>query len=957
MDRRTELKPGTVLAFPGMNCVVESCVGRGSNALVYEAGYNDALNVRQVHRVLIKELFPYEVKGHIWRDERQCIQRDELGEEVWKLHRLSFERGNDVHLRLLAHRPDQIGGNLNTFALNQTLYTILDYTGGRSLDRALSAGQRGDLKQVIARMRKLLDVLSTFHERDFLHLDISLDNVLLVGQGGQERVLLIDYNSVHTREELQSGAEVYFSAKEGFTAPEVDMGMVSDISACTDIFSVCCIFYTCLVGRPPDAVELNMKRPPDASDSPLLSEAPATVKAQIRRIMRRGLCVLPDRRYQSCADMLRDLDELERLLDGVGVTHAALWEAGQRGVQRLTRRNPSLSYLLSEAELYPLRISLEDGSSMAARSFISRLGSGEGESTLLVGDGGMGKSTALLRAALDAPSRYLPGKPAVIYLPLMSWNGVERNFILNSILSELKFDARTKTMEDARHALVALLDSQPARQCGARLLLLLDGLNEIAGDISALIEEINRLSALPGLKMVIASRVAPDSLAMPRASMMRLTDGDVSGALMRNGLLPPERDEMRKLLRMPMMLSLFIQTARNTGGQVLCQSESELLGGYLSALCAKAASDAGRVADYKVEAAVKLVLPAIAREMRRQGRPLDDRQLHRVVERFYSIFRGKALARTFPELIGHSREALGGADSAEEWHGEIVQEILWRRLGLLVRDGSGRYRIVHQILQDYLAARCADNAAKLRARRARIIAITGAALALIACMLALGYGLWLRPKPYDAGMSAVAIDAAALNYVNCGLQYEAMRDMLLGVATPEECAERVKKWGAEPSRSAQLALEDMRLSGEVISWSNQPFELDGADELVELPAARRDEYLKYIRAYQLVSRGETGTTQAEFDTALGALLEADADIAWLLDSMVCMPHVASMSESQRLSYDTGLMSLPVAQENRTVDISRGLDYALDKAREQRRIAQNALNQLTVMHDAALEEYE
>lgn len=898
MDHRTELRAGTALAFPGMTCIVERCIGRGSNAIVYEGWYQDATSTRQRHHVLIKELFPYDVQEHIWRNDEQAVCTDAQGEALWRLHRLSFERGNDIHLQLLAQQPDQIGGNWNTFPLNQTLYTILDYSGGRSLDKELSSGTPQQLRKIIARMRQLLHALNTFHGRDFLHLDISTDNVLLVGRGEQERVMLIDYNSVHTREELRRDNGVYFSAKEGFTAPEVRTGMTSSIAPCTDLFSVTAVFYACLTGQPPTALQLNRKNPPDASESLLLSNAPSTVKAQIRKIMWHGLCVLPDRRYQSCAEMLRDLQELQDRLDGVGVTRAALWEAGRKSVERLIQQNPSLSYVHKREALYPLRIRPEGGDSMLAEQFMEAVAGGAGASAVLVGEGGMGKSTALLRAVLDAPGRYTPASTAIIYLPLFGWKHGESNYILDHILMELRFDARTKTMDDARHALMALLSRPPRQGNGGRAaLLLLDGLNEAIGDPSELVEEINRLAALPGLRILVASRTVPENLCLSRASMIRLTEQDVDEALAHHGLLLPEGTEMRQLLQVPMMLSLFIQTANHTGSQVLCQTEAELLNGYLDALCTKAARDASQPVNYQAEAAVKLVLPAIAREMHRQGRPLDDQALYKAVGRCYGIFGSKALSKAFPEWIGHSREIVGEQTAgAEAWYGQVVQNVLFV------------------------------------------------------------YEMWLKPKPYDETMSAMVVDAATMQYVNCGLQYEAMSAMLSGSAEPELCAAQVAGWGTPASNSAQLAMAAMQESGgEVVPWSNQPFDFENAAVLLALPEARATVYVGYIRAYQLVQSGETSTSEDDFADALAQLLEADADVAWLLDQAVCMLHVGGMSEQQRLAYNTGLLSLPAAQETRSVDTSRGLSYALEKAYERQREAQRTLGQMAVMYDPYVKE--
>ena len=952
MDQRTELRPGDRLPFPGMECVIVKAIGRGSNAIVYEGEYWDATSRQQKHRVLIKELFPLDPGGHIWRDSRQRICRDELGESTWSLHRLSFERGNSVHLQLLAQAPDQAGGNLNTYALNQTLYTLFDYSGGRSLDKALSSGPPQTLSLVLLRMRKLLLALSALHDQGFLHLDISPDNVLLIGQGELERVLLIDYNSVHSREELLSQS-LCLSAKEGFTAPEVQTGMVPSIGPCTDLFSAACVLYVMLTGSPPTLAQLSCKAPPDASDSPLLSNVPATVRAQVAVILRRGLCVLPERRYRSCAAMLRDLEELERRLAGVGVTHAALWEAGRRSVQRLIRQNPSLCYVQRESGLYPLRIQAEDGASMPAQAWIDATAGRDGSSALLVGEGGMGKSTVLLRSALAGTSRYSPARPAVIYLPLMGRRHGGGSFILDHILTELRFDAETQTMEDARHALIALLNPAGEQKGSApvRLLLLLDGLNEATGDTSSLLEELRRLSGYSALRMVIATRTAPQGLTLSRAAMVPLQQGDIAAALAAHGLLLPESGDMLQLLQTPMMLSLFIQTSENAGGQVRCQSAGELIDGYLNALCQKAAQDSGSAADYRVEAAVRLVLPAIARALRRQGRPLNDQALYQTVRRCRRVLRGKALCRAFPEWIGHSREMLGNPEqTAEAWYGELVQRILWQRLGLLVRDENGCYHILHQILQDHLILLDAENGRRIRARRARAGLLAAAAVCLMACTGLLVYSLWFRPQPYDSRLSTAVMDAMAVQYVHCGLQYQAMTDMLAGALEPEACAGRVAQLGVPVSQTAQRALRLLRESdADVVPWSGQPLDLDSAEALLALPGERQTQYARCIRAYQLVLQGDAPTTDAEFTAALSGLLEADADVAWLLERQAAAPHVAGMSAQQRQTYDMGLLSLPKAQESRQVDTARGLPYALEKARETRRLALDALNSLGVMH--------
>lgn len=310
MDHRTPLPTGSELSFPGMTCVVGRCIGRGSNAIVYEADYLDATSSDRKHHVLLKELFPFDPRGRVRREKDLSISRDPDAEDLWQMHLTSFQRGNDIHLQLLALYPDHFGRNINTFPLNNTLYTILDDAGSRSLEKELGEEPAVNLRKAANWCLQLLDCLEVFHRQNYLHLDISLDNILLVGEGERERIMLTDYNSVHSREEIRRGEGVIFSVKEGFTAPETQTGMYGDISFCTDLYSVAAVFYATLTGSPPSMIQLNRKNPPDARESPLLMEASPAVREQVRKILRRGLCTLPDKRYQSCAYMKQDLAEL-----------------------------------------------------------------------------------------------------------------------------------------------------------------------------------------------------------------------------------------------------------------------------------------------------------------------------------------------------------------------------------------------------------------------------------------------------------------------------------------------------------------------------------------------------------------------------------------------------------------------------------------------------------------------
>ena len=301
MDHRIPLKLHTVLAFGAMDCHIETVVGQGSNAIVYKGWYSDNLNPELRHHVLVKELFPFHPQQKIQRREDGTIHVAPDAAELWQTHRESFEAGNAIHLRLLADHPELMvmGANLNSFHLNGTLYSVLGYSGGRSLQSELNRNA-SDLRSTARRMLLLLNALEAFHKSGYLHLDISPDNIMLVGQGTQERIFLIDYNSAR-----QVGALgcPYFSFKAGYSAPEVCNGNGADVGFASDLYGVAAVFYRSLMGRSLTISDTLRSRAPEALTSPLLADAPQSVVSMVGTILRKGLHTLPRRRYQRIGQM------------------------------------------------------------------------------------------------------------------------------------------------------------------------------------------------------------------------------------------------------------------------------------------------------------------------------------------------------------------------------------------------------------------------------------------------------------------------------------------------------------------------------------------------------------------------------------------------------------------------------------------------------------------------------
>ena len=902
MDERTALIPGTRLCFPGLTCNIVSEIGRGSNALVYRAWYADHYHGNERHEVMVKELFPLHPGGGIYRAEDGGIICAPEGRQTYEKHRNSFEAGNAAHLALLRKQPDDTGANLNTYALKGTLYTVLGFNGGHSLSECLR-GPATSLRPLVGRMLKLLDAVEGFYESGLLHLDIAPDNIMLLGSGRRERVMLIDYNSCQ-RIDAPVDSQAVFSIKPGFTAPEIRLGRYRDVGLCTDLYSVTAVLFCGITGEALTASQSIRRQPPDVSQCPCMTDMPDTVVSWTRTVLRRGLEALASRRYQSVGEMREDLSELLDRIDGVGVTHSALWEAGRRNVQRMVRDNPSMAFIRDRDRMLPSNAMLEGKVSPAGEQFRRIMDSGE--DALLIAGGGMGKTTALVSAAMEQTGRYAPNRPAVAYLSLYGWQPGERDYILNRVLETLRFKPETRSFEDARKALKELLDRplSSARGTTPALMLMLDGLNETTGERQPLIDEILRLSGMGGVGLVVASRADESALPFKRLELCALEEADVRKALSGAGLLVPESEEIRRLLRTPLMLSIFIQSSLIERGQLGVKTQDNLMEAYFAALREKevAALPDNSEARWQIEAALDFVLPSLARELSRRNRALDDARLLPVAENCWRLLNARLMRRAFPRWIGHSQAIRGRAGNAEEWYGCVVHELLWKRMGLLIRDGQGRYQISHQIIAEYLLKKDRENRRRIvyRRRLRRLLIGVVAALALAGGALVIRQAA--RPKPYAADAAETVYEYAVGAYEDAMAQYQVLRDASdLAGDGPEGYAVAVSLPMPSDNAIALDKLKQMVREGEVMPWSGLPIDQDSCEALLALPGALREEYAVYLRTLNYVMTDEAAYQRyvvgEGYRDALSELLEIDARIAGTLYDRVCLPHLKDSSSA------------------------------------------------------------
>ena len=134
-------------------------------------------------------------------------------------------------------------------ALDRRRYLVMEWVEGKTLSQILSRGLT--LRESVAVIRRIADVLGAVHARGIVHRDIKPSNIMFL-EDSLERVKLLDFGiarPVGPSSMTRTGVVI---GTPGFMSPEQARG-AWDVDARADVFSLGCVLYTCLCGRTPFA--------------------------------------------------------------------------------------------------------------------------------------------------------------------------------------------------------------------------------------------------------------------------------------------------------------------------------------------------------------------------------------------------------------------------------------------------------------------------------------------------------------------------------------------------------------------------------------------------------------------------------------------------------------------------------------------------------------------------------
>jgi len=182
------------------------------------------------------------------------------------------------------------------------LYLAMQYIQGEDLAAILRADGRLRPYRAIDVCRQVASALDAAHAMGLIHRDVKPANVLIEGRNA----FLTDFGLTKrldgTHAQLTRIGDVVGTIH--YVAPEQIEGR--KVSARSDVYSLGCLFYHCLAGQVPFALETDVAviYAHLSEEPPRLSELRPELPEGLDAVMAKALDKSPDRRFPSCGDLI-----------------------------------------------------------------------------------------------------------------------------------------------------------------------------------------------------------------------------------------------------------------------------------------------------------------------------------------------------------------------------------------------------------------------------------------------------------------------------------------------------------------------------------------------------------------------------------------------------------------------------------------------------------------------------
>ncbi|MPZ86172.1 MAG: protein kinase [Actinophytocola sp.] len=182
------------------------------------------------------------------------------------------------------------------------LYIAMRLVDGSDLASLIKDGPL-EPERALALLNQVAEALDNLHERGLVHLDVKPANVLVTSrESTAEHVYVADFGLTRrgaTGHRTRGGD---FLGSPTYAAPEHLRG--EPVDARTDAYSLACVLFACLAGRPPfqgpvpEVIQGHLNR-----DAPALTDF-VSLPPAIDDVIRRGMAKNSKTRYASCRELI-----------------------------------------------------------------------------------------------------------------------------------------------------------------------------------------------------------------------------------------------------------------------------------------------------------------------------------------------------------------------------------------------------------------------------------------------------------------------------------------------------------------------------------------------------------------------------------------------------------------------------------------------------------------------------
>jgi serine/threonine protein kinase/tetratricopeptide (TPR) repeat protein len=315
-------------------------------------------------------------------------------------------------------------------------FLVMEYVKGTSLGGLMESHREEGLdpSHAVPIAMDVCRALRYAHSEGVVHRDVKPENIMITQDGTTK---LMDFGLARAVDKSRLTKDGMMIGTPAYMAPENALGRESD--ARTDLYSLGCVLYEMLTGRPPfrteDSLKLIYSQINDIPVSP--SRVNPHIPASLEQIILRLLAKNPNDRFQSAADLLRALEVARQSVEGKAIRGQTSSPISQlESVSRKQIRTPPESRKV-------LTLIDRESEMEALKKFVDRTLGGEGGLVLLSGEAGIGKTRlaeeaktyATLRGMRTLSGKSVMGEGASAYAPFIE---MVREFIRESQAQSLQ---------------------------------------------------------------------------------------------------------------------------------------------------------------------------------------------------------------------------------------------------------------------------------------------------------------------------------------------------------------------------------------------------------------------------------------------------------------------------------------------------------------------------------------